>query len=41
VPRQTKGIGHRIWRNADVYFRQQLGRPFLEAWNADAERPQR
>jgi hypothetical protein len=32
IPRDTPVVGHRIWRNADVYFRQQLGRPFLEEW---------
>lgn len=37
VPRTTPVLGHRLWRNADVYYRQQLGRPFLDAWD-DAER---
>jgi GT2 family glycosyltransferase len=33
IPPGTPALGHRVWRNADVYFRQQLGRPFLDAWN--------
>jgi GT2 family glycosyltransferase len=32
VPRTTPVIGHRVWRNTDVYFRQQLGRPFVDEW---------
>ena len=38
VPRRTPLIGEAIWQNADVYFRQQLGGPFLEAWDAEAQR---
>lgn len=34
VPRTAPVIGHRLWRNADIYYRQQLGRPFLDAWEA-------
>jgi hypothetical protein len=26
-------IGERIWRRADLYFRQQLGHPFVESWD--------
>ena len=37
VPRSAPFIGERVWENADVYFRQQLGRPFLAAWE-DQER---
>jgi glycosyltransferase involved in cell wall biosynthesis len=33
VPRSTPVIGERVWRRADLYFRQQLGRPFVDAWN--------
>lgn len=32
VPRSTPVIGERIWRRADLYFRQELAAPFLEAW---------
>jgi GT2 family glycosyltransferase len=35
VPRSTPVIGERVWRRADLYFRQQLGRPFVDAWNQD------
>jgi GT2 family glycosyltransferase len=34
VPRSAPFIGERVWENADVYFRQQLGRPFLDSWEA-------
>lgn len=34
VPRWVPLAGRRIWDNADVYFRQQLGRPFMDAWNS-------
>jgi len=27
-------LGERVWENADIYFRQQLGKPFLESWAA-------
>jgi GT2 family glycosyltransferase len=37
VPRSAPFIGERVWENADVYFRQQLGRAFLAAWE-DQER---
>lgn len=33
VPRSTPVIGERIWRRADLYFRQQLGHPFVESWD--------
>ncbi len=35
VPRSTPLIGERVWRRADLHFRQQLGRPFTEAWDQD------
>jgi GT2 family glycosyltransferase len=35
VPRSTPVLGERVWQRADLYFRQQLGRPFLEAWDQD------
>jgi GT2 family glycosyltransferase len=35
VPRSTPVIGERVWRRADLYFRQQLGRPFVDAWDQD------
>jgi GT2 family glycosyltransferase len=35
VPRRAPVIGERVWRRADLYFRQQLGRPFVDAWNQD------
>jgi GT2 family glycosyltransferase len=38
VPRTTPVIGQRVWDNADVYFRQQLGRPFVAAWDQEEER---
>jgi GT2 family glycosyltransferase len=40
VPRSAPFIGERVWQNADVYFRQQLGRPFVDAWEAQ-ERAER
>lgn len=36
VPRSTPLIGERIFQNADVYFRQQLGRAFMDAWRSPA-----
>ncbi|HEX4734152.1 MAG TPA: glycosyltransferase [Thermoleophilaceae bacterium] len=35
VPRTTPVIGDRVWRRADLYFRQQLGRPFVDAWDQE------
>jgi GT2 family glycosyltransferase len=35
VSRSTPVIGERVWRRADLFFRQQLGRPFVDAWNQD------
>jgi hypothetical protein len=35
VPRTTPVIGERVWRRADLYFRQQLGRPFVDAWDQE------
>jgi glycosyltransferase involved in cell wall biosynthesis len=35
VPRSTPVIGERVWKRADLYFRQQLGRPFVDAWNQE------
>ena len=32
VPRWMPLIGESVWENADLYFKQQLGRPFMEAW---------
>jgi GT2 family glycosyltransferase len=32
VPRWVPVVGETVWRNADVYFRQQLGEPFIRAW---------
>jgi GT2 family glycosyltransferase len=32
VPRRTPLLGRRVWENADLYFRQQLGRAFMDAW---------
>lgn len=37
IPRATPVIGERVWRSADLYFRQRLAEPFLTAWDA-AER---
>jgi GT2 family glycosyltransferase len=34
VPRWVPVLGERVWENADIYFRQQLGKPFLESWAA-------
>ena len=39
VARDTPLIGRRVWENADVYFRQQLGREFLAAWDQDDSGP--
>lgn len=36
VGRDAPLIGQRVWDSADVYFRQQLGRPFLAAWDQSA-----
>jgi GT2 family glycosyltransferase len=38
VPRSLPGLGDRVWRSADLYYRQQLAGPFLEAWEQAAER---
>jgi GT2 family glycosyltransferase len=35
VPRSMPVVGEWIWANGDLYFRQQLGRPFMDAWNSD------
>jgi GT2 family glycosyltransferase len=35
VTRDTPLIGERVWQRADLYFRQQLGRPFVEAWDQE------
>jgi GT2 family glycosyltransferase len=35
VPRSMPVVGARIWANGDLYFRQQLGKPFMDAWNSD------
>jgi GT2 family glycosyltransferase len=35
VPRRLPLIGERVWTSADIYFRQQLAPPFLEAWERD------
>jgi GT2 family glycosyltransferase len=35
VARSTPVIGERVWRRADLYFRQQLGKPFVEAWDRE------
>ncbi|MEA2425124.1 MAG: hypothetical protein QOH13_1534, partial [Thermoleophilaceae bacterium] len=35
VPRWAPFIGESVWENADLYFKQQLGRPFMEAWNRE------
>ena len=34
IPREFPLIGHRIWDNGDLYFRQQLAPAFLEAWES-------
>jgi GT2 family glycosyltransferase len=36
VPRWMPGVGKSVWENADLYFMQQLGRPFMEAWERGA-----
>ncbi len=36
VPRSAPFIGKSVWENADLYFRQQLGKPFMEAWEREA-----
>ena len=33
VPRGMPFLGESVWENADLYFRQQLGKPFMEAWD--------
>ena len=35
VKRSTPLIGERVWKRADLYFRQQLGRPFVDAWDQE------
>jgi GT2 family glycosyltransferase len=35
VSRNTPLIGDPIWKRADLYFRQQLGRPFVDAWDQE------
>jgi GT2 family glycosyltransferase len=35
VPRSTPVVGESIWANGDLYFRQQLGKPFMDAWDSE------
>ena len=35
VPRSMPIVGEWVWRRADLFFRQQLGGPFVEAWDQD------
>ena len=35
VPRATPVIGESVWRNADLYFRQQLAPAFMAAWDQE------
>jgi GT2 family glycosyltransferase len=35
IPRSMPVVGERIWANGDLYFRQQLGKPFMDAWNRE------
>jgi GT2 family glycosyltransferase len=35
VSRETPLIGERVWKRADLHFRQELGRPFVDAWDQD------
>jgi GT2 family glycosyltransferase len=32
VPRSVPWLGERVWRSADLYYRQQLAPHFLDAW---------
>ena len=34
VPRGMPLFGPWVWENADLYFRQQLGRPFMDSWES-------
>jgi GT2 family glycosyltransferase len=36
VPRTAPLVGERVYRRADLYFRQQLAPSFLDAWERDA-----
>ncbi|HET9023135.1 MAG TPA: glycosyltransferase, partial [Burkholderiaceae bacterium] len=35
VSRDTPLIGERVWKRADLHFRQQLGGPFVDAWDQE------
>jgi hypothetical protein len=32
IPRRLPVVGRRVWRRADLYWRQQIGSPFLSTW---------
>jgi glycosyltransferase involved in cell wall biosynthesis len=36
VPRRTPWLGPRVWASFDLWHRQQLARPFLDAWEQEA-----
>jgi GT2 family glycosyltransferase len=36
VPRRTPWLGRQVWDSVDVWYRQQLAPPFLEAWPGGA-----
>ncbi len=40
LPRWVPLIGKRAWTSADMWFRQQVARDFLEAWDADTGEPE-
>lgn len=41
VPRSTPWLGPRVWRSADLYFRQALAPAFLRAWEEAPATPDR
>lgn len=35
IPRSTPIVGESVWANGDLYYRQQLGKPFMDAWDRE------
>ncbi len=41
LPRRFPLLGRRAWISADLWFRQQVARQFLDAWEADTPEPEK
>jgi GT2 family glycosyltransferase len=39
IPRRVPWLGERVWRSADLYYRQALAPEFLAAWEEDRPEP--